>query len=134
MTAVASAAIETQHETETEASEGDQDHLTIDHLDVSSKQTPIPPVATIVQEKERTDTQVIEETSENGIEIEVTGDKSEILGERKRRDHLEESGTCLMIEDRVDEEAETGMRFKEVVGIERRAHLRRQRRRSPLRT
>lgn len=134
MTAAVSKATETLDERGTEASEGDHDLLTIDHLDVILKQTPILPVATIEREKERTDIQDIEETSESGTETEVIEDRSETVGETTVTDRLEESETCLMIEEVVDEEGENVMRFKGWVGIERRAQPHHRRRRSPLLT
>jgi hypothetical protein len=131
---VVATAIERLDGRETEASGGDRGRLTIDHLDVTLKQTPIPPVAITEQEKERIDIRGNEETSESGIETGVTEDKRETVGEMTLKDHLEENGTYLMIEGVADEEGETARRFREVVGIERKAQPPHQRRRSLLQT
>jgi hypothetical protein len=131
---VVATATERQDGRETEASGGDHGRLTIDHLDVTLKQTPIPPVAITEQEKERIGIRGIEETSESGIETGVTEDRRETVGEMTLKDHLEENGTYLMIEGVADEEGETARRFREVVGIERKAQPHHQRRRSLLQT
>jgi hypothetical protein len=125
---------ERQDGIETEASGEDRGRLTIDHLDVTLKQTPIPPVVITEREKERIDIRGIEERSESGIETGVTEDKRERVGEMTLKDHLEENGTYLMIGGVADEEGETARRSKEVVGIERKAQPHHPRRRSLLQT
>jgi hypothetical protein len=69
-----------------------------------------------------------------GIETGVTEDKSEILGGRRKRDHLEGSAICLMTEGAADEAVEIAMHSREGVAIEKRVLLHRPRKRSLLQT
>ena len=124
---------EIQDETRSAVSGGDHVRPT-NGLDVSTKWTPILPVATIEQEKGRTDTRAIEETSESGIETEATADRKETPGEMTRTGHVEENGTFLTTEGRAGEEEETMTHIREAVAIERRAQPHHRRRRNQLQT
>jgi hypothetical protein len=69
-----------------------------------------------------------------GIETGVTEDRSETAGGRRKRDRLEGSAICLMIEKAADEVVEIATQFKEAVVIEKRAQVHHPRKRSLLQT